>query len=280
MAEAAEQEVPQGTELPPIVPAEGSEPVAEPQEPEKEPNGESPEDVFARKEYRTRKRVEEDLSREREERIRLEERLRAVEDQAKRQPVQPVERIFSIAEVNAAAEAGTITRVDADRYIDERIIPARVKAIMAEDRAQQDRLAPVQKAAQTVSEYMAQIPALNDKTSDEFRKVAQEYRTLVSERGYDDSLKTQELALELTYGKLDQVKKRAQMAATNATARTVPNDAGSGGTARAANGRLDISKAPVAMVERWDVEGVDAATRQRRYQIYLDLKATQRARNG
>lgn len=271
MADAAEQEVPLETEIPPIVPAEGDGPVAEPQEPEKEPGGDSPDDVFARKEYRTRKRVEEDLSREREERIRLEERLKAAEDQAKRQPAPAAERIFSYAEVNAAVEAGTITRVDADRYIDERIIPARVKAILAEERAQQERLVPVQKAAQTINEYMTQIPALSDKTSEEFRKVAQEYRTLVSERGYEDNLKTQELALELTYGKLDQVKKRAQMAATTATPRTVPSDAGSGGQSRApTNGKVDVAKAPEYMRELWDFTNTPKEKREREYRYYLD----------
>ena len=95
--------------------------------------------------------------------------------------------------------------------------------------------------------------------------------------GLADNDVTRRLAVKAVYGTLETVRKKHELAVLNATPRTIPSDTGGGGAPRS-NGKVDISKAPATMVDSWEREGADQATRERRYRIYLDLKARQNAR--
>lgn len=265
-------------EIEPVVEPEVSdEPVKEPvtiPEPEpgieeREPDGDSPEAVFARKQYRTAKTVQAELDRERLERARVEERARILEEQLKRSPATSEERVYTIAEINAAVDAGTITRAIGDQYIDEKIIPARIDARLKARDSEAQKNAPLQKALVTVEEYIALIPGLQNKSSEEFSKVANRYRKIVTDDGMPDDVRSQKLALEFVYGSLDGLRKKAEMAKLNSTPRTIPSDAGAGGGQRSASGKVDLTKAPAHLLAFWDRTGTPPADREREMGYWL-----------
>ena len=70
--------------------------------------------VYARKQHQEAKRLARQLSMEREGRIRLEERLRALEST---RTVKPEVRVWSAAEVKQGVDQGLITPYDATVYL-------------------------------------------------------------------------------------------------------------------------------------------------------------------
>ena len=275
MAEATEEVIDEPIVEPPIT---EEEPITAPVDDDGKPGGDDPQAVRARKEYQARKRAEEALAVSREREIRAEERARVLQEQLKTKPRVEPKKIWSIAEVNAAVRDGRITDpADADRYIDEEILPARIDAVLAQREAAKTQKTPIESAAKYIDEYIDLHPALKDTTSNDFQRVALEYNRLVKEDGLPGDFRTQKVALNMVLGTLDQRREKIRLADIAAKARTIPVDGGSGG-APASTGKIDISKAPATMQADWEREGVDQATRARRYQIYLDLKAQRAVR--
>lgn len=260
MDEAATEEP--GTELPPAQePLKDDPPVVpDPTPPtdddDGKPGGDSPQAVRARKEYQARKRVETELAQEREQRIRLEERTRALEEQANRAP-KTEDRIFTIAEINAAVEAGSITREVGDRYIDEKIIPARVEQVISARENKTKALEPVEAAGKYVDEFIGVMPSLSDKTSDDFIKVATKHRELV-QMGLPNDFRTQKVALEMVHGTLDDQREKKRIADLNARPPRVPTDGGAGGGTPPAG-----QQPPQHLVAYWERTGTSEADRKK-----------------
>ncbi len=229
------------------------------QDDDKEPGGASPEDVRARKEYRTRKTVERELQSERIEKIRLEERLRVLEQQRQPEPVKA--RVYTTDEVQAAIDGGQVTHAQAAAYFAkveaERILDERDKRAKAQQ--------PFDLAAREVNEYMAVLPWTRDQTSNEFQQVASVYRSLVNDYGLPDNIVTQRLALEKVAGPYQKIKDR--MASDKATREARTNDAHAeipAGGPPPSKGN-DISQAPAHMVAVWNKTGTSPANRAKEY---------------
>lgn len=275
IVEERPQDPPQGD--PPVEP-----PVVPPATPDDDggkPTGDDPQAVRARKEYQGRKRAESEREQARLENIRLSERLKTIEEERQKQTAKPQDRVFTIAEVNAAVDAGTISRADADRYIESEVIPATYKKLRAQEQQVEQQKAPIDRAIQDIGEYKKLFGwgAEPDRTSPDFIKVENKYRELIA-TGLPNNEVTERVAIEMVHGSLDALRKKREYAAANATARTFPVDGGAGGTGGGGNGRVDISKAPASMVAMWDREGTDAAARERQLKIYQDLQAAKRQR--
>ena len=261
MAEAAEQtETPEPEDEVPVV-----EPATD--EPEKEPGGASPEDVRARKEYRTRRRVEGELMAEREARIRLEEQLNAARQQQERVAEKPV---YTAAQVQAEMDSGALPVSLGTQYL------ARMETERAirEDRAREAARRPVEAAIARIGEYREVLDWTNDRTHPNFIKARVKFRELVA-RGSPANEATELTALEFVAGDLETVRRKNEMReATRAGARPAAADA-SGGPAPV-SGKVDATKAPASMQEYWNETKLPQKSREREYQIYLDLQRSRR----
>lgn len=233
-----------------------------------EPGGKGPLEVARRKEY--------------ERRVAAEARAAALEEQlkaAREVPAAKETKVFSMAEVRQAVRDGRISESDGDTYIQETIIPHQIKQTLEAEKRQQAEQEPLARALADVEAYKAEIPELTDTRSEPFRKVATEYQRLIRERGMSPNYVTQALAVETTLGKLADIKKRSEVDRNTRLGLTPPpTDRGAGGAGAVVSGKIDLTKAPQTMVTSWDREGVDQVTRERRYKIYLDLKARQSVR--
>jgi len=260
--------MPEGTEvIEPIVtpPAEPVippvEPVKEPPEPkaplgDEEPGGDSPEAVFARKQYREAKQAKAEAQTEREQRIRLEEQLRAAKETGEKPP-----RLWTPLELRAAIQAGTLNREEGFDYLAD-TFEQQVDRVLQEKVKAAEQLKPLERAKVEFDEYLKLSPDLLDATSDIRQKADTEVERLIGDYGQPRNVVTKRQALENVLGKLSDVKARRQMdAATRASGRPAPADAGAGGGTSGNNGKVDISKAPAHLVSFWDKTGTSEADR-------------------
>ncbi len=258
-AEEQVTETPEPVAEPVVEPA----PVDEPEE--KRPGGDTPEDIYRRKEYDRRVKAEKAAEEVRLENARLAERVKLLEEQ-KSKPAE--QKIYTIAEVNAFVAAEKITREDADRYIDEVIIPAKIDQRLRVHDTEQQKKAPVERAKAEVAEYLELHAALRDKNSDDFRKVATKYSELVA-RGHPADERTESVAAEMVLGTIDAIKKKQQMATLSRQSPRIPTDAGGGGQG-SNNGKIDISKASAEQKAFWDQMRTSPEDRVKEYKYILD----------
>lgn len=260
---AQDTEPTQTDETPEIV-TEAAAPVDDATEDEGEPGGSGPEETRARKEYRARKRIEQQLESERIERVRLEERLKTLEEVSKAPAAQP-QRIFTPQEVQAAVDAGQVSAAEGMAYL------ARVEAQRALEAEREKAAAqkPFERATTEVNEYMVHLPWTRDRSSPEFARVAAEYQSLVQNYGFADDIRTQRIALERVAGPLDKLKQRAQVASTTRQVRAATashSESPAGGSAPRKSD--DISSAPDHIKRVWDQTGLTAAQRAKEWEYY------------
>ena len=261
--EAPEPEVTQADEATETIP-EAAAPVSETADDEGEPGGSGPEETRARKEYRARKRIEQQLESERLERVRLEERLKTLEEVSKKPAEQP-QRIYTPQEVQAAIDAGQVSQIEGMTYL------ARVEAQRAleAERSKAAAQKPFERATSEVNEYMAHLPWTKDRSSPEFIRVAAEYQSLVQDYGFADDIRTQRIALEKVAGPLDKLKQRAQVAAATRQVRAVAashSEFPAGGTVPRKGD--DIGNAPEHIKRVWEQTGLTAAQRAKEWEYY------------
>lgn len=229
---------------------------------EGKPGGDDPQAVRARKEYAARKRAEQQADATHQENIRLSERLKVIEEERRRAPAQPAQKVYTIAELNAAVDAGNIARAEADRYVEEIIIPRRTAQVVEQREANLASRLPMVKAVEQINEYRKYLPFLNDKSSPEFQRIATQYGELVGQ-GLPNNEVTEALAVKLLHGNLETHRKKAELAQANATVRAMPSDAGGGGATRTTNGKVDVTKAPAHLQQYWERTGTLPADREK-----------------
>ena len=236
---------------------------------ETEPGGKGPLEIARRKEYERRVAAEAKAS-------ALEEQLKAARET---RSAEEETKVYTLAQVRQAVRDGRITEEAGDQYIQDTVIPYQIKQTLEVERRKAAEQQPQERAISDIETYKTEVPELKDIHSDTFKKVAIEYQRLIRERGMLNNFVTQAVAVENTLGKLSDIRKRGEVDRNTRLGLTPsPTDRGAGGAGTVASGKLDITKAPQTMVTSWDREGVDQATRERRYKIYLDLKARQGVR--
>ena len=185
-----------------------------------EPGGADPQAVRARKEYRARRRVEKELVQEREQRIRLEARMQALEEQARPviapAPVQAPVR-YTRQQLQQAVDAGTISVGDMAEYLAE----TKVSAAFAAERQRtqvetQERTVQVS-ALGELEGYVAAHPWLKAEADDPRKdQIRQEYQHFVQDFGMPADLRTQVAAVKAVLGPMS---KAAEVKAAQAAAR-------------------------------------------------------------
>ena len=266
----------EGTEtvVPETVPEET--PVTGSEEGEREPGGDTPQDVYRRKLYREAKQARREAQVEREARIAAEARAQALEEK-RTDPAEP--KRYTPQEVQTAVDSGQITAADGADYL------ARLRATEIWDQRERERESkvvaerPLHRATSEIGEYLKVAPYLADDGDERTQGIARERTRLIRESGLPDNHVTTALAIRLALGPSDKLQKQREVSeltrrGTGTHAESPAGGGGSGGR----SAKVDLSKAPVTMVAAWDSEGVDQATRERRYGIYLDLKARKSVR--
>lgn len=238
---------------------------AEAADDEGEPGGSSPQEIRARKEYRARRGLEKQLESERIERVRVEERLRALEEYRPAAPAAPAEREYTAEEVQTAIDAGQFTVAQAAEYF------AEVKAKRLQAQAVQVAAAaePFKRAVTEVNEYIAHLPWTKDQTSPEFKQVKAEYQSLVRDFGYADDIRTQLVAIKQVAGPLEKIKQRMQVATQTRQARaaTAHSETPAGGNVPRKTD--DIANAPESMKRVWDRTNTTPAQRAKEWAYHL-----------
>lgn len=258
-------------QVPPVVDATvtGSDvpapaPVAAPAD-DDEPGGDSPEAIFARKQYREAKqardearRVRDELEREKETRIRYEEQLRA---KAEPEP----KRVYTKAELDAAVLAGNIGQEDAEDYL----FAQRYAKLRAIERQAEAATKPLERAQSEINEYLKLEPALRDGNSEVRQKADDEVERLI-EYGYPRNAATKRQAIENVVGRIDTIRTRKETErATRGGVRPAPVDTSAGGNGSGGTGRVDLSAAPDKLQRMWNATGTSQADREDEYRHYL-----------
>jgi len=274
--EVTTQETP--TETPVIEPAEPNEAPETPAantsgadapEDDGEPGGSSPQEIRARKEYRRAQGLKRELESERIERVRVEERLRALEEYRPAAPATPAEREYTAEEVQAAIDAGKVTVAQAAEYFAE----VKAKRLQTQAVQQAAAAAPYQRAVTEVNEYMAHLPWTKDQTSPEFQQVKAKYQSLVRDFGFADDIRTQRVAIEHVAGSLDKVKQRQQVATQTRQARAAGAHSETPAGGNVPRKSDDISNAPADMVRVWDRTGTTPAQRAKEWSYHQKSQA-------
>ena len=257
----------------PETPATDAAPVVEATDDDGEPGGSSPQEIRARKEYRARRGAEKQLESERLERVRLEERLRALEEYRPAAPVAPAEREYTADEVQAGIDAGKVTVAQAAEYFAE----IKAKRLQAQAVLEAKAAEPFKKALTEVNEYMALLPWTQDYNSVQFKQVKAVYNRLITEEGEPNNIKTQRLALREVVGSLETLRQRQQVATQTRQARAAGahNETPAGGSIPRKSD--DISHAPADMVRVWDRTGTTPAQRAKEWAHHQKSQAARKA---
>ena len=177
-----------------------------------EPGGAEPQAVRARKEYRARKKLEQDLHAERIRIARLEGELQGRQAPAKADPKEPEAPKYAEAEVLAAVTDGSITAAQGAQYLkgirDYEL--GRVKRELLEEVDKRGGTRQVQQAAEKeLADYVGAIPALKDPYSREFASAKAEYDRLTQLGMQGDSLAKQAMAVRAAFGPLEGIKRKS-----------------------------------------------------------------------
>lgn len=259
-------------ETPPAIPPEGDQlsPSDDLQD-EGKPGGDGPQAVRARREYQARKKAQQDLQAERLDKARLEERLKVLEEQSKQKTSEPEQKVYTIPDLQAAVDAGTINQAEMTAYL----VKQETKRIQEEERQKAEALQPIHTAINEIGEYRKFLPELNSRTSETFQKASAQYLELVG-RGLPKNEITEALAVQMTFGSLEKLKKQRDVQDQTRNGFTPHAEAPAGGpeTPKA----LDISKAPADIVAIWNKTGVTPEQRKVEFKYWQEKQAARAAR--
>lgn len=146
------------------------------------------------------RKLQDELQAEREQRIRLEERLNA--GGGKDKP-----KTYTRAELLEAVNAGTITQATADEVWEQQIT-TKVREDITRDITQRDAVRErATRVSTEISRYKSAVPDVMDTSSDARKKVVAEFDYLVS-IGQPKTVETELAALRSVFGPLERLEKR------------------------------------------------------------------------
>lgn len=247
-----------------------AEATAEPEE-DREPGGDSPTAVYARKQYREAKRLREEKARLELERARLEGELQALK-QAPKQPEQPtgptIEQVYEAIRNGVFATPEDLAR--AYQFIAREEAKAEFRREQERQRAEQ----PLKRAEADVQAYVEHLPELADRSSRAFQQTALKYQELLS-WGYPDDVRTQRIALEMTHGSLEKLRSKKEVDRMTRETLRPHTEAPAGGTPPPKRNSIDA--APAHMKANWERLGVSQADREKEYRYWLAKQGQRRS---
>ena len=234
-----------------------------------EPGGADPQAVRARKEYRRRVKLQQDLQAEREQRISAEARAEALAEMrqapaAPATPEKPAFQIFSDEQVSQAVEQGVITPVQASIYVAKRETHLAHEAAEKTRREEATRtqlqtaaLQVEQKASQELDAYKKLYPTLTTGEHPRWGEIQAAYTDLRN-RGLSDTLTTQALAVRLVLGTVETTTKQEETVrmARERQASDFHSEGGGGSEAGGkGNGGDPLAKVPQRYKDFWKSRG-------------------------
>lgn len=273
--------IPAGSATPEVTP--DVSPVAEPttapapvvDDLEKEPGGDDPQAVRARKEYRLRKRLEAELNVAQQERIAAQARAQTLEE-LRAKPSPEKQRVYSVAELQTAIDAGTISVAEAADYLAERRANATAERVLKEERTRVEKESQTSRAQQKIDAYVEAMPWLRDKTDSRRRPLEAEYQRLVGEYQLADNLNTEALVLEKHFGSLEAIKAKARLDADSRGRGDAHVESGAGGgftPAPKPGQKPDMTKIPKHHLEYWDKMQFSQKERESMAQQYFKSRS-------
>ncbi|MGH9876028.1 MAG: hypothetical protein ACRD5H_00175, partial [Nitrososphaerales archaeon] len=151
-------------------------------EDDREPGGSSPQEVRARKEYRSRKRVEASLAHEREARIAAEARTQALLEQRSKPSTAETPR-YTTAQLQEAVDMGKISPIEAADYLAKVNFEEMAAKVLQTERSRIDRENHESQASSILQQYIAEVPWVADKTDPRYSRLEAEYATLTDPNG-------------------------------------------------------------------------------------------------
>jgi len=178
-----------------------------------DPDGKRFKQVWARAKTaeQTADALKQELQKEREERIRFEERLKA-QDAAKTAVNQPE---YTWQQLEAFIDEGKITRAQAQDYR-EKLVEQR--AIDAAEKRLEAKLKTTSSESTILTElerYKKAVPEVEQAGTPEFQKAQREYVYLTQRLGYPPTYQTQLVAARAALGDIDSVERTAQTRRTS-----------------------------------------------------------------
>lgn len=246
-------------------------------EPDREPGGDTPQDIRARKEYRLRKRLENELFELQQERAATNARLKTLEEVTKPQP--KAAPVYTTAQLQAAVDAGTISVVEAADYLAEQRAKQTADRVLKQERARDDESFRQSRAQAVIDEYVKVAPWLKDKYDERRKPLEAEYSKLIDPNGIyrqPDSLATEALLLEKTLGSVESFKAKMRLDKTAGSNTQFHTESGAGGAAppvKPTGGTADISKMPKHFVDYWDKSGTPQKEREKEAKLYFERQA-------
>lgn len=246
-------------------------------EEEREPGGDSPEQIRARKEYRLRKKTEAALQAEREKAIALEARVNTLAEVANRETKPPVkeQQRLSTDEAWAKVDTGEWTRGQASEYIaDTRYQEHRAKE-KADERAVKEIVEPFERAKKEAFEYIALVPGLKDHTHPKWKAIEAEVGRLINEDGVRTLIQAERSAMRTVLGPIEQIREKQKMEAIRAggDAHTETRGAAGGGGSPAANKKDPFPDIPQFTKDLWERTNTSQKDREIEAKYYRDTKA-------
>jgi alkylated DNA repair dioxygenase AlkB len=275
----AEAGAPTESEVKPVVVAE---PVVETppaeihDDPDREPGGDTPQEIRARKEYRLRKRLEGELFELQQERAATNARLKTLEEVTKPQP--PKQRVYTTHELQAAVDAGTISVVEAADYLAEQRAKQTADRVLKQEYTRNDETMRQGKAQEQIDKYVEVAPWLKDQFDGRRKPLEVEYQRLIDPNGiyrYPDSLVTEVLLLEKTLGSIETFKAKARLDKSAGSHADFHTESGAGGpapTPRPVDGKPDMNKMPKHFVEYWEKSGTPQKEREKEAKLYFEKR--------
>lgn len=246
---------------------------------EREPGGDSPEQIRARKEYRLRKKTEAALQVEREKVIALDARvntLREVAEKVAKPPVKEEQRLTS-AEAWGKVDSGEWTREAATEYIaDSRFLlhSAKQKEEEQQDRAVREVVATVEKAKKEAFEYVALVPSLKTQSHPRWGEIVTEVNRLLSEGGVGTRFQAEREALRKILGPIEQIRERQKMETVRASGDSHTETRGAAGGAGAPPNKKDpFPDIPQFTKDLWDKTNTSQKDREIEAKYYREEKA-------
>lgn len=261
-------------------PAPEAAPVIEPvlEDPEKEPGGDDPQAIRARKEYRLRRRLESELSLLQQEKIAATARMQTLEEFYKPKAAQP--RVYTTQELQTAIDAGTITVVEAADYLAEQRSKATADRVLKEERQRASDESRTATAQQRIDSYVEMLPWLRDKTDSRRRVLETAYGRLMRDYELKDNLTTESLFLEKQFGSLDSLKAKARLDTDNRTHSDTHMESGRGGgdapVVPKPGQKPDLAKMPEKFHKFWNATQTPIAEREKEAVLWLKREAAKK----
>ena len=181
---------------------------------EREPGGDSPEQIRARKEYRLRKKIEAEAQVEREKVIALEARVQTLQEVAERKP--PVTQVaqptrFTSAEAWQKVDAGEWTRENASEYIADNRYLANRNQEQQEEKQIKEILGPIEEAKKQVVEYTKLLPSLATETHPKWKQILASIDFYKGEDPRRTQVQAARLALREVLGSIEAVRENIRV---------------------------------------------------------------------